>query len=132
MYENLIKALIMACAPILTFFLLDLIRTKSNSIKSNDKFVEKINYIEIAEQAVIDVVIALNQTIVDAAKLEGKFDKAKQMEVFMRAKNDIQVILSAKTKEVIRELYGDVDVWLDTKIEAAVNEYKIEFETLGV
>lgn len=132
MYENLIKMLIMACAPIVTIFILDLIRAKSSSIKSGDKFAEKLNYIEIAEGVVIDVVVALNQTIVDAAKLEGKFDKSKQIEVFMRAKNDIQVILSAGAKEAIKELYGDVDVWLDTKIEAAVNEYKVEYETLGV
>ena len=133
--DDLLKALVVACAPILTMFLIRLINIKAEAIRTNSdnsEVVVNFELIDLAEQAVIDVVVALNQTIVDAAKLEGTFDKQKQREVFLRAKNDIQMILSRQTKEAIRIIYGDFDLWLDTKIEAVVNENKIEIETLGV
>ena len=126
--DELLKALVIACVPILTAFLVRFINAKVGILKSNGELQEHLDLIMIAEQAVIDVVIALNQTIVDTAKLEGKFDKSKQQEAFMRAKNDIQMILSSKTKEAIKIIYGNFDIWLETKIEAVVNENKIVVE----
>lgn len=123
--ENLIKALLIACVPILTTFLIRFINTKVNVIKSDQSMKEYLEYISLAEQVVIDVVVALNQTIVETAKLEGKFDNQMAKEVFVRAKNDIQVILSEKAKEAIKIIYGDVDIWLETIIESTVNENKI-------
>lgn len=126
--DELLKALVIACVPILTAFLVRYINVKVGMLKSNGELQEHLDLIAIGEQVVVDVVVALNQTIVDAAKLEGKFDKSKQQEAFMRAKNDIQIILSAQTKEAIKIVYGNFDIWLETKIEAVVNENKIVVE----
>lgn len=126
--DELLKALVIACIPILTAFLVRFINAKTGVLKDNKDFLEYLELIELAEQVIIDVVVALNQTVVEAAKLEGRFDKQKQKEVFISAKNDVQVILSTKTKEAIKIIYGNFDIWLETKIEAVVNENKIVVE----
>lgn len=126
--DELIRNIIVAISPILAAFLISLIGEKVVALKNNKKLAELgINetLIVLAEQVVVDVVIAINQTIVDAAKASGTFNKQKAEEVFYRAKNEILLILSPAMKESIKLMYGNFDVWLENKIEAVVNEQKI-------
>ena len=97
-------------------------------------FREKVNseiankYIEMAEAVIVKVVKATNQTYVDSLKKNGAFDQNAWVTAFEKSKNNVLKLLSDAQKEVITELYGDVESWINVQIEATVNELKVNKE----
>ena len=81
-------------------------------------------YLEIAEKTVTDCVMATNQTYVDSLKNNGAFDKEAWTTAFEKSKNKALKLLSEAQKEVIVEIYGDLETWLNTQIECKVKELK--------
>ena len=82
--------------------------------------------IDDIKEIIIQVVITLNQTYVDALKAEGKFTTEKQQEAFEKAKSDVYTILSTEMIDVLIAVYGDIDAWLESKIESTVSAIKEE------
>ena len=78
---------------------------------------------EVAE-AVEDAVAAVNQTFVEELKNKNLFDKEKQEEAFERALEGTIDALSRETVDFINNTYGDINIWLIDKIEAAVSRNK--------
>lgn len=78
---------------------------------------------EVAE-AVEDAVTAVNQTFVEELKSKNLFDKEKQEEAFERALEGTIDALSRETVDFINNTYGDINIWLIDKIEAAVSRNK--------
>ena len=78
---------------------------------------------EVAE-AVEDAVTAVNQTFVEELKNKNLFDKEKQEEAFERALEGTIDALSRETVDFINNTYGDINIWLIDKIEAAVSRNK--------
>jgi hypothetical protein len=64
------------------------------------------------------------QTYVDNLKKQGKFDTEAQKVAFTTAKEVALQLLTEDAKKMIGDLYGDLMVWLDTKIEQTVKEQK--------
>ena len=85
-------------------------------------------YIDMASEAVAQAVAFTSQTFADALKTEGAFTKDKQLEAFNMAKNKSLEIMSDAAIKAINDVYGDLDIWLDTKIEQACSEIKLEIE----
>lgn len=85
-------------------------------------------YIDMASEAVAQAVAFTSQTFADALKTEGAFTKDKQLEAFNMAKNKSLEIMSDAAIKAISDVYGDLDIWLDTKIEQACREIKLEIE----
>lgn len=85
-------------------------------------------YIDMASEAVSQAVAFTSQTFADSLKQEGAFTKEKQIEAFNIAKNKAMEIMSDAALEAINDIYGDLDVWLETKIEQACREVKLEVE----
>lgn len=81
-------------------------------------------YTTMARDTVLQVVTATAQTFVDALKAEGVFTKEKQLEAFNTAKLKVLAILGETAVKALRQIYGDFDAWLDTKIEQACREIK--------
>ena len=81
-------------------------------------------YTNMIYQAVVDCVIATNQTYVDSLKKSGSFDEAAQKEAFNRTMNAIMTILSDDAKEYITEATGDLNTYLTQLIESEVNKRK--------
>lgn len=81
-------------------------------------------YIDIAIDIISSAVMTVNQTFVDELKKGGEFTKERQQEAFNKCKTIIFSMLSEEVKKVISLLYGDLDRWIDTKIEAFVNMSK--------
>ena len=69
------------------------------------------------------------QTFADSLKAEGKFTKEKQLEAFEKSKNKTLEILGDTTVAALREIYGDFDAWLETKIEQVCRETKAASES---
>lgn len=81
-------------------------------------------YLELAGKTVTDCVMATNQTYVDSLKNNGSFDKEAWTTAFEKSKNKIFKLLSEAQKEVIVEIYGDLETWVNTQIECKVKELK--------
>lgn len=122
-----IQQLVNACVPILCLlitagggYLVALLRRETAQLSNNtaDK------YINMACDAVAQAVTYTAQTFVDNLKAEGAFTKEKQLEAFENAKNKTLEILGDAAVTALGEIYGDFDVWLDTKIEQVCREIK--------
>lgn len=111
--QNLLVATLLAILPIITQTI-----TKYLKGLSNDK------YIRHATDIVIAVVCATSQTIVDDLKRDGEFTREAQKMVFLDAKAQILNMLNEKSKIVLKELYGDLDAWIETQIESVVKGLK--------
>lgn len=122
--KSLIESLLYLGVTVLTTFAIIYIRKYANVLvdKINNEDAEK--YIRLAEQTIIDVVMATNQTFVDIRKAEGTFDQDAWTIAFEKTKGNILAILTETQKKAIEEVYGDLDKWLETKIEATVLEVK--------
>lgn len=73
---------------------------------------------------VLDVVTAVNQTFVDELKKKGEFTEDTAKEAFNKSKETALKMLSEDAAEIIVSVYGDIDVYLDTLIEATVKQLK--------
>lgn len=83
-----------------------------------EKYLKEIN--DIVAQAVM----CTTQTYVDALKAQGKFDSEAQKEAFRRTKETVLSLLAGEAMGFIEDLYGDANLWLETKIEQTVKEQK--------
>jgi hypothetical protein len=95
--------------------------TEANT-SSDNSTANRIRW-EVAE-AVEDAVTAVNQTFVEELKSKNLFDKEKQEEAFERALEGTIDALSRETVDFINNTYGDINIWLIDKIEAAVSRNK--------
>lgn len=125
---ELIGAVITVCVipmlGIITKYVITYIQSKTAEIehKMNNETMEK--YLKIAEDAVCTAVTAVNQTLVEVLKENGKFDKEAQQEAFTKAKEQALAIMGSAAQETVNQAYGDINVWLNNKIEYYVNKSK--------
>ena len=73
---------------------------------------------------IADVVESISQTYVDSLKASGNFDEDAQKEALKRAVSSCVVLLSQAAKDYITEVSGDMNAYLETKIEAEVRRQK--------
>ena len=111
---------------ILTMYLVQFIRMKSQEItdKTNNELADK--YIQMLTDTITACVIATNQTYVDALKKQGKFDKEAQKCAFELTFNAVMAVLSDEAKHYLASVYGDLTAYITTRIEAEVNVSKLE------
>lgn len=111
---------------ILTMYLVQFIRMKSQEIadKTESELADK--YIQMLTDTITACVIATNQTYVDALKKQGKFDKEAQKYAFDLTFNAVMAVLSDEAKHYLASVYGDLTAYITTRIEAEVNVSKLE------
>nr|DAM73064.1 MAG TPA: hypothetical protein [Bacteriophage sp.]DAU32991.1 MAG TPA: hypothetical protein [Caudoviricetes sp.] len=120
---TLIQMLI-AILPILTTFIVRLLNLKSNEIKELTKNSKLDKYVDYAADIIKKSVIAVNQTFVDTLKEQNAFTPEKQKEAFELAKKKILSMLNEDAKKVLASIYGDLNTFIDSQIEATVNSIK--------
>ena len=110
---------------ILTKFLIDFIKIKSEEIlgKVDNDLADK--YIKMLTETITDCVIATNQTYVNSLKEQGKFDLEAQKVAFEMTCNSVLAILSDDAKEYLTNIFGDLAVYIKNKIEVSVNENRL-------
>lgn len=123
MNEN-ISQIVNALVPILCLiitagggYLVALIKRQTAQVEKqiNNETVAK--YIDMAVSAVEQAVASTSQNFVDALKSSGGFTKEKQEEAFQRSRDKVYRILGDTAVDMLNEIYGDFDVWLETRIE---------------
>lgn len=122
--KDLLYILITTAVPVLTAYLCKFLYTKWTEGKvkiENDKIA---NTLDSVVSMVLDVVEATNQTFVDELKKKGEFTEETALEAFNISKQKALDMLSEDAANVITTVYGDIDVYLDTLIEATVRQLK--------
>lgn len=119
-----LQQLAAACIPILCLlitaggaYLIALLRKKTAQLQQEVDNKTANKYIGIASEAVSQAVAFVAQTYVDALKDDNAFSKDRQLEAFTMAKEKVLQILGDTAIDALNEIYGDLDLWLTTKIE---------------
>lgn len=99
--------------------------------ENNDKLAEqeKINYwIDEGQRIITDAVKYVSQTYVDSLKKAGAFTKEAQVEAKEKCIERIKSLLSTEGRAYLTKIYKNLDLYIDTKLEAAVSDNKKERE----
>lgn len=128
-FTELVRQIFTICVipllGILTKFLVDFIKVKSEEIlgKVDNDLADK--YIKMLTETITDCVVATNQTYVNSLKEQGKFDLEAQKVAFEMTCNSVLAILSDDAKEYLTNIFGDLAVYIKNKIEVSVNENRL-------
>lgn len=119
------------CAPIICalimgsgVYLATLICRQTNEIQQRTDNETATHFIKLSGEAVAQAVAYVAQTYADELKKAGTFDKEAQQHAFDMAKDRAVQIIGPVVMQALGEIYGDVDVWLTTKIEQACRNAK--------
>ena len=99
-----------------TTYLIVLINTK---IKQSDNDLEK-KYLDMLNNTITDCVLATNQTYVNELKKQGKFDLDAQKIAFQKTYENVMALLTDEAKKYLSEALGDLQTYVNNKIEAEV------------
>ena len=127
---TLVQVVVIPAIPVLVTYLVKYLKAKADqtTTKINNELVR--TYLQEATDAVLQAVTYTAQTYVDTLKKQGKFDKEAQEKAFNTAKDIALKLLTDEAKQMIEDLYGDLMLWLETKIEQTVKEQKT-FAAIG-
>lgn len=82
-------------------------------------------YVGIAEDAIVDAVAYVQQTLVDNLKGTEAWTPEKKTEVFEAAKKRAMELMSSVVQQAIVQLKGDLEKWVETSIEATIKNSKV-------
>lgn len=122
--STIVYGVLIPILPILTAYLVQVLKAKTAEVKTRIDNNTVNKYIDIAEDAVSTAVVSVTQTYVDSLKASGKFDAEAQKKAFEDAKAKAIAIMGETAKKTIETTYGDLNVWLDNKIEYYVGRNK--------
>ena len=122
--QQIFELCVVPLLGILTTYLVKLIRKKNKEL--DEKVSNNISrkYIDMLADTITDCVISTNQTYVDALKEANAFDKEAQKKAFELTYNKIMNVLTEDAKEYLTTIYGDLEIYITTKIESEVKLYK--------
>lgn len=105
---------------VLTTYLVQYLKAKGNQIADSTDNALASKYIKMLTETICTCVEATNQTYVEALKKTGAFDEAAQKEAFNKTKEAVMNILSDEAKKYLASIYGDLDQFIESMIEAQV------------
>ena len=122
--NQLLTAVLIAAVPVLTGFITQILKKKSSEIVERTDN-ERIDWLVVlAEDIVVKSVQYTNQTYVDTLKKCGAFDVDAQKQAFKLSFDRSKSLLTQASQEAVSIVYGSVDEWIKTQIEANVQEVK--------
>lgn len=124
--KDIFLAVITAAVPVLTVYIVVLIRKVGENAAANTENVKAKAYIMELAEAIAAAVAATNQTYVDTLKGYGKFDAEAQKQAAQKALAACLQSISPAAQRFIESAYGDVREYLTTRIEAEVRKQKGE------
>lgn len=130
--SEMMNQILAACVPVLCLLItaggayaVALLRRETKKIEKEIDNETAAKYIQMATEAVAQAVAYTSQTYVDTLKKQGAFTKEAQLEAFDKTKTKVMEILSQTAVDALMQIYGDFDVWMNTKIEQVCRETKI-------
>ena len=129
--NQIFQVCIVPLLAVLTTYLVKYIDAKKDEliVKKEEANANKENmladkYIKMLADTIKACVIATNQTYVDSLKDKNAFDREAQKEAFKKTSDAVMLILSQEAKDYLSTIYGDLNQYIITQIEASVNENK--------
>ena len=121
---ELLQAIATAAIPVCAAYLVQYLRRKSEQIIAQTDNMTIKAFLAEAAHAVSTAVTYTSQTFVDALKKEGNFNKDKQQEALKKSLDKAISLLSESAKNALTDIYGDLEAYLTSKIEAEVRSQK--------
>ena len=115
-FELILFPLLIIGSTYLIYFLS--VKTKEIKDKTDNDTFDK--YLDMLNNTITQCVIATTQTYVEALKKEGKFDADAQKVAFQKTYDNVMSILTAETKYYLQTALGDLEAYVNNKIEAEV------------
>lgn len=122
--QEIFTVCIIPLLGILTKYLVDWIQTKKNTLIQQEENEIKQRYIEMLASTIETCVIATNQTYVNALKDKNAFTPEAQKEAFEITKNAVLTILGEEGQNYLKQIYGDLNIYIMKEIEKNVNIQK--------
>lgn len=122
--QQIFELCVIPLLGILTTYLVKLIRKKNKELDEKVSKEVSRKYIDMLADTITDCVVSTNQTYVDALKAANAFDKEAQEKAFELTYNKIMNVLTEDAKEYLTTIYGDLEIYITTKIESEVKFYK--------
>lgn len=122
--QQVFELCIIPLLSIVTFYIVQFIKTKTEELNANNSNEVLSKYIEMLSNTICECVIATNQTYVDSLKAQGKFDAEAQKKAFEMTFNSVINILTDEAKVYLTSIYGDLTAYITNMIEAEVNKNK--------
>ncbi|MGI6549701.1 MAG: hypothetical protein ACOX4Q_06625 [Syntrophomonadales bacterium] len=122
---TLIQVVVIPAIPVLVAYLVKYLKARAEhtATRLDNELIR--TYLQEAADAVLQGVTYTAQTYVDTLKKQDKWDEEAQKIAFNTAKDIALKLLTEEAKQLITDMYGDLTVWLDTKIEQTVKEQKV-------
>lgn len=124
MLSEIFQICLIPLLGILTKYLVTYISAKSAEMQGQAQNETAKKYLQMASETITACVLATNQTYVESLKTQGKFDKEAQEVAFNKTLEAVLTLLNDEVKEYLTEAFGDLNTYLNTQIEAAVNGTK--------
>lgn len=122
--QDVLQACIVPLLGVLTAYVVKWLKAKEEEVlvKVENETADK--YLTMVFETVRDCVSATTQTYVDALKKDGAFTAEAQKEAFQKTYDAVLAVLTDDAKEYLVAVYGDLNAYLITKIEAEVKAQK--------
>ena len=114
--QQIFELCVIPLLGILTTYLVKLIRKKNKELDEKVSKEVSRKYIDMLADTITDCVVSTNQTYVDALKAANAFDKEAQKKAFELTYNKIMNVLTEDAKEYLTTIYGDLEIYITTKI----------------
>lgn len=121
---TLLQAVATAAIPVCAAFLVQFLRKKSEQIGAQIDNMELKELLAEVTDAVSTAVTYTSQTYVDALKKEGIFDVEAQKTALETSLKMAISLLSESARSALATIYGNLDDYLVSKIEAEVRNQK--------
>lgn len=122
--QKIFDVCIIPLLGILTTYLVQWIKLRSSQIqKTMDNELLK-KYTSMLEDTISNCVIATNQTYVEALKEQNAFGSVEQKIAFEKTYVAVMEILTEEAKDYLQEVFGDLQAYITSQIEAQVNKNK--------
>ena len=118
--SQLFEIVIFPLLGIGTIYLISLIKAKIQELKQQKDDALYHKYLTMLENTIISCVLATTQTYVEGLKKEGKFDAEAQKAAFEMTYQNVMNILADDAKEYLQSAIGDLQTFVNNKIEAEV------------
>ncbi len=121
---QIFELVIIPLLGILTTYVVQLINKKMAEIDANVENETASKYIQMLDKTISECVLATNQTYVESLKNKGEFTTEAQREAFTKTINAVMSILNSDIIAYLNEIIGDLNIYIENKIEAEVKTNK--------
>lgn len=119
-FKNLLATVALALGTALSTLIGMLFKRLTDWVAEKAKGQKYKRTLETIEASIRSAVLMVQQTFVDNLKKEGKFDSEAQAKALELAVKTAASQINDEMKKVIEELFGDIEEWLKTQIEAFI------------